>query len=69
MANINFKDYYGNECVFKLEDICDVYTEKNDEGDTCYYVKYFENVYHKRVRVDKATYLDIWDKAYSNHLI
>lgn len=72
MATINFKDYYGDECVFKLEDIYDVYTEKNNKGDTCYYVEYFENVengYRKNIKVNKKTYLDIWSKAYDNHLI
>lgn len=69
MANINFKDYYGNERVFKLEDIYDVYTEKNYNGDACYKVQYFENGYRKNARVDRTTYLDIWEKAYDNHLI
>ena len=69
MANIKFKDYHGDEHVFKLEDIYDVDTEKNYKGDTCYYVEYFENDYRKHVRVDKTTYFDIWEKAYYNHLI
>jgi hypothetical protein len=69
MANIKFKDYYGNECNYKLENIYDVYTEKNDKGKTCYYVEYFENGYVTKVPVDKTTYFDVWEKAYENHLI
>ena len=69
MTNTKFKDYYGNECVFKLEDIYDVCTEKNDKGKTCYYVKCFENGYRKNVPVDMTTYFDVWEKAYYNHLI